>query len=144
MALFHGPGFPALLLAASFEGRRRRSLHPEIEPGSGFEILDRAGELGFPEGYGLAVLLEGGFGETQEPGAGERPQNFFELGAGELAVGEQFAIKLAGGTHAFLTQGAEDAEGEFALPGCGLAKALGNAGRGRTEVANTASLLTVS
>ena len=142
-ALFHGPGFLALLLAARLEGCRRRGLHPKIEPGSVFEILARAGERGFAEGYGLAVLLEGGFGETQEPGAGERPQNFFELAAGELAGGEQFAIELAGGAHAVLTQGAEDAEGEFVLPGCGLAKALRNAGRGRTETANTASFLTV-
>src|SRR4030095_8376565 len=86
----------------------------------------------------------GSFGETQEAGAGERTQNFFELAAGEFAVGEQFAIELASGPHTILTQGVEDAQGELALPGRGLAKALADAGRGRTEIASTAWLLIIS
>lgn len=83
-ALFHSLGFLALLLAASFGGRGRRGLHPEIEPRGVFEILASASKRGSAEGNGFAVLLEGSFGETQEAGTGERTQNFFELAAGEL------------------------------------------------------------
>ena len=137
-ALFHGLGFLALLLAASFEGRGRRDFIRKSSPAVSSRSWLARVSVALRKGMVLPSFSKIASVRRRRPERASAPRTSSNSFRGEFAVGEQFAIELAGGPHTILTQGAEDAQGELALPGRGLAEALPDAGRGRAEIANAA------